>query len=101
MLIKNIRNTDVEYWADKISMNEVYINTLFESWKPLASNCSSDSQYISDSMIRCSVAASIKLNFEIDGADITAAKRTYTKEIIVCVNNSFILNDFIIILIKI
>ena len=74
MLIKKVITTDVEYWVDKLYEDKEYINKIFESWKPLASDCSSDYQAIVDSMIQCTVAASNILNFQIDGADITAAK---------------------------
>ena len=61
MLIKKVSNTDVEYWVDKMYRDKAYINKIFESWKPLASDSSGDSQLISDSIITCTVDASRRL----------------------------------------
>ena len=58
-LIKKVCNTDAKYKVDDIYNNKkAYINKIFESWKSLATDCSSDSQVIADSMIACTVAAS-------------------------------------------
>ena len=100
MMIENTKNTDVKYWVDMIYRDKPYINKIFESWKPLASDCSKDSQDIADSIIKCTCAASKRLKFEIEDADIIAAKRTYTIKQIVSVKYFFIMIDFIKILIK-
>ena len=75
--------------------DNAYINKIFESWKPLAFDCSSDSRVIVDTMIQCTVEASNKLKFEFEDADIIAARKTYTLDKIVNVNDSFIFIDFI------
>ena len=71
-----------------------YINKIFESWKPLASDCSGDSQVIADEMISWTVDASKRLKFEIDDVDMKAARKTYSIDKIVSVNDSFILIGF-------
>ena len=60
-MIDKVKNTDVEYWAYKMYRDKPYINKIFESWKPLASDCSGDSQLIFDSIITCTVDVSRRL----------------------------------------
>ena len=93
-MIGKVSSTDVEYWSDKMYRDKTYINKIFESWKPLASDHNSDSKAIAKSMIECTVTASDRLKFEIDDADRKAAEKTFTIDKIVSDNDSFILIDF-------
>ena len=93
-MIDKVSKTNVEYWADRMYRDKPYINKIFESWKPLASDCSKKSQEIADEMIQFTVDASNRLKFEIDDVDMKAARKTYSIDKIVSVNNSFILIVF-------
>ena len=93
-MIDKIRKTDVEYWVDRMYRDKPYINKIFESWKPLASDHNSDSKAIAKSMIECTVTTSDRLKFEIGDAVRKAAEKTFTIDKIVSDNDSFILIDF-------
>ena len=94
-MIGKVSNTDVEYWVDRMYRDKPYINKIFESWKPLASDSNIDSQKTANSIIKCTANESIKLKFDINEEDITiATKKTFTIDKIVSVNDSFILIGF-------